>query len=368
MHPLIVFVLLAAVCNAETSAQTLNCSMYEDEFLPVIEMDLLPWSSGIDARLLEETVKFAFNGSSNGDTIGACSSVHITIQNGNVMAQYPQPTCNTTAAWPLVSAFENFFRKVGRHLPDAHFVISTGDKTVNHEYHARWNTTRYPVFHFCRSSDTDDILVESHMVHMSGSAGLSTLRRQYEERPPPPWEMKKDVMFAAWTNFRRWTFDANDPATLRYGEEGEINYDSRKEVEIVARKMNDSRVQINTNGFVPPWNWSQYKYIVHVDGITCSNKIFESLLSGSLIIVEQSGFVCLPQAHLRPFEHYVPFYTHFPQDLQWVWTWIQKNPQRAKQIAENGHRWAKTFLSKDALTCRWQLLLDKYNSLFKQAN
>ena len=355
--------LFLGIARSTTKAHPVDCSVYAEEFQPVIEIDFLPWSSGISSQLIRDTKEFAFNVSENGDIIGACSSVFIELRAGKVYPTYSSPTCDTTAAWPWVSAFGTYFETVAQMLQDAQFVISTGDKTVVHEHHAHWNSTRHPVFHFCRSADTDDILVESHMVHMSGNSGLFSVWQHYERTPPVPWEQKQDVMFAAWTSFGRWVYAQDDPATLRYDEDGNINYDSRKEVEIVARKMNDSRIQINTNGYVPVTNWSQYKYIVHMDGVTCSNKIYESLLTGSLLIVEQSGYMCLPQAHLKPFVHYIPFYSHFPQELEWVWRWIQLNPEKSKDIAANGHQWALKYLTRDALTCRWRLLLEKYNSL-----
>ena len=341
---------------------------YEEEFMPVIQRDLLPWVGGISEELFRNTVAYAMQGETRGNVaIGRCSAASILILNGTVTATYSEPDCNQTAAWPFVDAFPQYLATIAVEmgLPDTVFVISTADKNDNDNYHTHFNATLRPIFHFCRTVDAADILVESHVVHMAGGLGLELMREKLREHPPPDWSDKRDVLFGAWTTYGRWVPHLEEPATLRYNLDGEVDYNSRLAVENVGRQMNDSRVQINTNGFVHNWEWANFRYIVHVDGVTCSNKIFESLLTGSLVFVEQSGYQCLPQAHLRPFVHYVPFYQHFPQELIWAWEWVNAHPGLAQSIAAAGKAWADNFLAKKALKCRWRLLLREYNRLLR---
>ncbi len=89
------------------------------------------------------------------------------------------------------------------------------------------------------------------------------------------------------------------------------------------------------------------------------------LLTGSLIFVEQSGYNTLLSDTLRPFVHYVPFYSHWPEELVDVYQWAKAHPAQAKAIAAAGQAWAQRFLSDAALDCRWHLLLREYTQLLR---
>ena len=221
------------------------------EQLPVIHRDLLPWVDGIDTALFNSTVAYALNGVDNLETIGpCCSSVLVTISGGVVGTFYSRPDCNNTPAWPFVSALPRFLQGIaaGAQLPDTAFVFSMADKPDNDNTHRHFNVTRRPVFHFCRTADAADILVESHICHMDGEMGLHHLRAKLEERPPPAWADKQDILFGAWSEYGRWVY-RDELATMRFGLDGEVNYDTRKTVQVLGQLMaaNDSRVQINTN-------------------------------------------------------------------------------------------------------------------------
>lgn len=57
----------------------------------------------------------------------------------------------------------------------------------------------------------------------------------------------------------------------------------------------------------------RYKYVVHVDGLGWSDKIFTLMMTGSCILLEQSGYRSFFGRQLRPFVHYVPFWKTRPQ-------------------------------------------------------
>ena len=354
-------ILLLALARA---AAVLQCPVaLTEEQLPIISRDLLPWVHGIDAALWNSTVSYALNDVGNAGIIGPCSSALVVIKNGTVSFSLSNKKCNNTPAYPLVTALPNFLSSIAVEaaLPDSAFIVSVADKPDNDNTHTHFQAIRRPVFHFCRTADAADILTETYIVHMD--KGLRHLVSKLSEHPLPAWAEKKDVLFGAWTSFGRWVYKG-EIATMRFGLDGEENYDARATIEKMGLLLNDSRVQINTNGFVPAWEWGKFRYVVFMDGVTCSNKIYELLLSGSLVFVEQSGYECLPLAHLRPFEHYIPFYHHFPQELGWAWAWAQQHPARAESIAAAGHAWALRHLHPDALACRWQTLLGEYNKLF----
>lgn len=59
--------------------------------------------------------------------------------------------------------------------------------------------------------------------------------------------------------------------------------------------------------------WARFKYTAHLDGITCSNKLEQTMAVGMLVFKEESGYRSFYHNMLRPYAHYVPFWRERPQ-------------------------------------------------------
>lgn len=124
--------------------------------------------------------------------------------------------------------------------------------------------------------------------------------------------------------------------------------------------MNDSQVDIAGGPQVPMAEWIKYKYVVHIDGFTCSSKLWQELSLGSLVFKEESGYYGYFDRLLVPFKHYVPWFRHYPQELLDSVQWARENDELAQFIAKAGREVAKKYLSIEGLRCYWVLLLREY--------
>jgi hypothetical protein len=303
----------------------------------------------------------------------ACQAVLVRIQGGQLSTHWfdlPNnlpplaPPCVGSSMHAHLDALQNFS------LPDTVFLMQTKDMP---DFDATETDVAPPIFHFCTTSASRNILVESFVMSgmVTGDTGNlfgGSVRRAVDHLrayPPPPWKEREDVLFAAWSSWGRagplkWH-------TMRLDENRRPDAGVRVTLERVGAALNDSSVRINLQsaGHPPMFDWARYKYLLFADGITCSNKLWEMLYTGSLLFVEQSGYQCLAQTSLQPYVHYIPVYRTVPQELGEALTWARNHPVESERIAAAGKAWAEEFLTPRMLECRWQLLLEEYNRLLK---
>jgi hypothetical protein len=57
------------------------------------------------------------------------------------------------------------------------------------------------------------------------------------------------------------------------------------------QSSNDSLLDVQSNRrYMPMQYWSKYRYVAHIDGITCSCRLEKLLSLGSLVVRERSGY------------------------------------------------------------------------------
>jgi hypothetical protein len=298
----------------------------------------------------------------------SCQAVLVRIRNGRLTAHWldvPEDSlCGGSSLRAHLDALQNFS------LPDTAFLMHNKDMP---DGDATGPDPAHPIFHFCATSASRNILVESFVVAGMVTGDVDNLfggsvRRVFnhlQAHPPKPWREREDVLFAAWSSWGRagplsWH-------TMRLDEQRRPNPDVRDTLQRVGASLSDPSVRINVPGGERPpmFEWARYKYLLFADGITCSNKIWEMLYTGSLIFVEQSGYQCLAHTALQPYVHYIPVYRTVPQELGEALTWARNHPAESERIAAAGKAWADEFLTPAMLECRWQLLLEEYNKLLK---
>jgi len=116
---------------------------------------------------------------------------------------------------------------------------------------------------------------------------------------------------------------------------------------------------------VPIPEHAKFKYLLHLDGTTCSNRLLKLLMLGSVVLKQESPYKEYFYSALRPYEHYVPFSrdrcSH--RNLTAAITWLRENDEEARAIARRGQEFARRLLSIDAAACYWQRLLAVYGAL-----
>ena len=102
-------------------------------------------------------------------------------------------------------------------------------------------------------------------------------------------------------------------------------------------------VDANLLGKFVPWQQQlAYKYLISIDGVTCAYEgTFWPLLSNSLLFKQESSHKQWYYKGLKPWIHYVPFANDCSDLIEKI-TWAKEHDREAKEIAEEGSRFAKT--------------------------
>ncbi|MFI7542402.1 glycosyl transferase family 90 [Actinoplanes sp. NPDC049599] len=95
-------------------------------------------------------------------------------------------------------------------------------------------------------------------------------------------------------------------------------------------------------GFVP------YKYLISLDGVGAAWKRTATILASGAVLLLHHRWTQFFYPGLRPGVHYVPVAFDF-SDLIDRYEWLAAHPERARQIAENGRRFARRVLTPPAL-------------------
>jgi hypothetical protein len=95
-------------------------------------------------------------------------------------------------------------------------------------------------------------------------------------------------------------------------------------------------------GFVP------FKYLISLDGVGAAWKRTATILASGSVLLLHHRWTQFFYAGMKPWVHYVPLEFDF-SDLIDRYDWLVAHPMQARQIAENGWRFAKDVLTPRAL-------------------
>jgi hypothetical protein len=109
----------------------------------------------------------------------------------------------------------------------------------------------------------------------------------------------------------------------------------------------------------------RYKYQIAIDGHTCTYPGLQwRLLSNALLFLQETENEQWFYSALHPWVHYVPV-QHDLSDLLERIEWARNHDAEARQIAEEGQKWARTHLTPDAIAFYCYKLLVAYAKLFR---
>lgn len=111
----------------------------------------------------------------------------------------------------------------------------------------------------------------------------------------------------------------------------------------------------------------KYKYLIDIDGNSCTyERLFWLLLSNSLVIKQVTPNVQWYYGALEPYVHYVPVKEDL-SDLMDQIAWARTHDAQAQQIAEEGSRFAQENLSAEATLVYLYHLIREYAKLQQKA-
>lgn len=119
---------------------------------------------------------------------------------------------------------------------------------------------------------------------------------------------------------------------------------------------------------VNPVDSMQFKYLIDVDGNSCSySRMAWILYSNSVLMKHQSDLMQWYYPQLKPYVHYLPVKADF-SDLETQFLWAEANQKQAKAIAENGRRFAKKVFSKAMILNSMEQAFVQYQDVVQTHN
>lgn len=108
---------------------------------------------------------------------------------------------------------------------------------------------------------------------------------------------------------------------------------------------------------------SRYKYVVVNDGNGApSSRLALMMMSGSVVLKQESPFIEWFYDDLIPYTHYVPI-SYLFSDLNEKIEWVRRNDAWSEQMTNRAFRYAKAHFSEYHISCYINRLFQKYKSL-----
>lgn len=107
----------------------------------------------------------------------------------------------------------------------------------------------------------------------------------------------------------------------------------------------------------------KYKYLIDVDGNTCSwQRTYWILLSNSTLLKQVTDNIEWYYKILIPYEHFIPIKEDLSDLIEQI-NWTRKNDRKAHKIAKNATQFARENLSEEMVYLYLYLVLVKYAEL-----
>ncbi|KAL8440364.1 hypothetical protein Efla_000252 [Eimeria flavescens] len=311
---------------------------------PQLQEDLDAFST-IDLAKLRSSIPRVLAKSS------ATSIIHYVIKNNKVFRKAYGP-------FPAFSRFSDMvFHQLAAKvkLPDVEFLLNVGDWPLVAK---TWGDARVPVFSWCGSTETFDIVLPQWDVSRSTVAGNS--------------DSNPDLLAAQGWGNNPW--ESRDPRAAFRGRDSNpirvklAQLSSRHpdllDVAITSWE-NDENFEIEEElgggrkVFLKLSDFSKYKYVLSLDGTVAAYRNPYMLSSGSLTLKHDSPYYEWYQHELTPWRHFVPF-DGTGEDLLSKLQWAKEHDQEAKSIAANARDYAKTHLLPERVLCYYFQALEAY--------
>ncbi len=293
------------------------------------------------------------------DRISACMLVRFHIKNGHLSCSRARPDGRLE---PILAALNTLNQLTM--LPDLDFVISLADSLEK-------NDLPYcPCFVFAKKKNADTFVLIPDFEALGWRRQLRNSICRGNQAIP--WEQKTAQAFwrgsttggffsdTAWSFFPRSTLVF---LSLQYPDLIDARFTQGVQCTPKVAKLLESFSMLSQN--VTEITHLQYKYLIDVDGNSCSYaRCFWILLSNSLLIKQETANIQWYYGAMRPYEHYLPVKEDLSDLIQKI-IWAQEHDAEAKALAEAGSEFAKTHLSsEDTLLYLYHLIM-AYASLQK---
>ncbi len=318
-----------------------------------IRKDLSHYSSGITKELLGN----AFYG----NRVATFSLVRFIIEDGHITFSHDEKTLNRRHFKELLGCIKKLSEHVK--LPDVDFVVSLEDGFEG-------NPHLGPCFVFAKREDIDSLIL---VPDIKALAGYGKLREMIPEANQKlSWDKKVAKTFwrgsttgghstlATWDQLARAKLVL---LSLDHPEEIDARFTNVAQCDPEIPHLMKEKGMVS--GSVSRPDHLKYKYLVDVDGNSCSyERYFWLLLSNSLVIKQVTPNIQWYYGGLEPYKHYLPVKADL-SDLMEKIEWAREHDEEARLMAERATEFVRDNLSPEDTLLYLYLLLKEYASLQK---
>ncbi|GFR46627.1 hypothetical protein Agub_g8232 [Astrephomene gubernaculifera] len=342
-----------------------------------IERDLQPWrKTGITADLMDWVLRGVSKAPLRDKGVGIVfkGGKPFIITNTAAFETVAHHKRLIIAHLALFAALSATF---GPTIPDVEFLVATADEpsSLLHRYGNGSNPLRLPpVLRFCKSNSYADILVpDVHFFMRNFTSRLLSVASNFSNTWP--WSAKKQDLFGRFSPYKR-AANMHAPELYRRGKGGkdictvaDPNLwfcDVRKHFIwewARAAKRSGLPVDVAQQPKRDMLHHASHKWLLHLDGQSCSSRLEQLLVLGSCVLKEESGYYAFFHHLIQPYQHYVPFWKERPEEAETAMQWLASHDDQAQRMAAAAQQVATTFLHKRALMCYWLKLLQELASL-----
>jgi hypothetical protein len=322
-----------------------------DWMMQQIKADLSSYEkTGITKSMLDQLFR--------GQQIQTLSLVRFTIVDGHISFSIDEKLLDSRHFRHILGAIQKLSELTP--LPNVDFIISLQD-CINEE---KWG----PLFTFAKRKEAQSIILIPDFKALTGYPGL---RHDMELGSLKfPWEKKIPQLFwrgattGGWLTATTWEQIARCKlALLSLQHPQKIN----AKISGIVQSDPDVPPLIKAKGLlgrtVDQIDHLEYKYLVDVDGNSCSfERYFWALLSNSLVFKQMTLNIQWYYGPLHPYEHFIPVKEDL-SDLIEQYQWALDHDEEAKQIAINATEFVKNNLSTEDVFVYMATLLHEYARL-----
>jgi hypothetical protein len=260
-------------------------------------------------------------------------------------------------------------------IPDVEFVVGANDEVLSFPDQGYNASTPWPVLRYCgRPGVSHDIVVPGEFWYRRDNWTPRVVCKYNDTHNIRPWEQRKPKLGCNCGGYHRhlpWkgyngTAGAKQGCPCKKPADANAPCAQNKDTcsgprEYFRHRVAPQHPDLMEEGNLPAAleEWSQYKYVLHLDGIGCSTRLQLYLGLGYTTFVEQSGYEQHYQGWLKEYEHYIPVWKDGPEDLAPTVTWARYNDKLGKRIGEHARAFALAHLTREARERYWVLLLNE---------
>ncbi|KAG2447469.1 hypothetical protein HYH02_007397 [Chlamydomonas schloesseri] len=329
--------------------------------------NLLFWQeSGISEELMGRAIEALGTEPGRTKRVG----VAVAIVNGTLYVARSTPLSKTYAWWAhnllvWVHVLRRLVARWGPALPDVELLLGADDDpSQDVSLPDGWVAgPPLPVMKHCRSTASADITIPTwHFYTLNATTNFFSRTHHFNQ--DHPWAQREHKAYGGGLLYHRSQAMAANRKHMETGiAPGDPFMVRERFADFLNKEVKSPHIVFDAGR--PLERWAAYKMAIHIDGISCSSKVWQLMALGSLVLREQSNYKAFYDDGLHSFEHYVPFWRHRPREVVWAYDWATRHDAAAARIAAAGQAYVRDMLTSQGLECYWLLLLQQYSGLLR---